>query len=60
MEEKDVDKLTESHEEEGPRLVFFFKDNELEMAVIPTDTVRIFCQTGSVLHVVMRPWHRTK
>ena len=56
MEEKDVEKFTGSHEEEGTRLVFFFKDNELEMAVIPTDTghtVRIYCQADSVLDAVM-------
>lgn len=50
IDEKDVEKLTKSHQEEGPRLVLFLKGKDhLEMSVIPTDTCRIYCQAKTII-----------
>lgn len=54
IDEKDFDKYTKSHEEEGPRLVLFLKGTEqLEMAVIVTDSCKIYCQAKSILDSII-------
>lgn len=54
VEEKDVEKYTKSHEEEGPRLILFLKGkDQLEMTVIATDNCRIYCQTENVINSIM-------
>ena len=54
IDEKDFDKYTKSHEEEGPRLVLFLKGKEqLEIAVIVTDSCKIYCQAKSILDSII-------
>ena len=54
IDEKYFDKYTKSHEEEGPRLVMFLKGKEqLEMAVIVTDSCKIYCQAKSILDSII-------
>ena len=54
IDEKYFDKYTKSHEEEGPRLVMFLNGKEqLEMAVIVTDSCKIYCQAKSILDSII-------